>query len=62
MQFIGASMYKSQFKPSNPYQSWSTIGSYSSESEAINNAQRKKAAGALMVRVVTANGNIVFSG
>lgn len=55
-------MYKSQFKPNNPYQSWSTIGSYSSESEAISSAQRKKAAGALMVRVVTANGNIVFSG
>jgi hypothetical protein len=55
-------MFKSQFKSNNPYQSWSTIGSYSSESEAINSALRKKTAGALMVRVVTADGNIVFSG
>jgi hypothetical protein len=62
MQFIGASMFKSQYKSNNPYQSWSTIGSYSSESEAINSALRKKTAGALMVRVVTADGNIVFSG
>ena len=55
-------MYKAQYKTNNPYESLSTIGSYGSESEAINSALRKKAAGALMVRVVTADGNIVFSG
>ncbi len=54
-------MYKAQYKSNNPYESWSTIGSYSSESEAINSAQRKKSAGALIVRVVKADGSVIFS-
>lgn len=54
-------MFKAQYKSKNAYESWSTIGSYGSESEAINSAQRKKNAGALMVRVVTSSGAVVFS-
>lgn len=54
-------MYKAQYKSKNAYESWSTIGSYGSESEAVSNAQRKRNAGALMVRVVTRAGAVVFS-
>ena len=57
----GVAMYKAQYKSKNPYESWSTVGSYGSESEAISNAQRKRNAGALMVRVVTRAGAVVFS-
>ena len=54
-------MYKAQYKTRSPYESWTTSGSYSGESEAINNAQRKKSAGALIVRVVKADGSVIFS-
>jgi hypothetical protein len=54
-------MYKAQYKTNNAYESWSTVGSYGSESEAINSAVRKKSAGAFMVRVVTSYGVVIFS-
>lgn len=55
-------MFKAQYKSRNPYESWSTIGSYSSESSAISVALRKKQSGALIVRVVDKSGSVVFSG
>jgi hypothetical protein len=55
-------MFKAQYKSSNAYESWTTLGNYSSESEAISVALRKKQSGALIVRVVDKNGNVVFSG
>ena len=58
---FGEAVYKAQFKSHNAYESWSGIGSYGSESEAINAALRKKQAGAFLVRVVDKNGNVVFS-
>lgn len=54
-------MYKAQYKTNNAYESWSTVGSYGSEAEAINSAQKKKNAGALMVRVVNSSGAVIFS-
>jgi hypothetical protein len=55
-------MYKSQYKLNNAYESWSSLGSYSSESDAINSAMRKKTAGAFIVRVVNKQGAVIFSG
>lgn len=55
-------MFKAQYKSRNPYESWSTIGSYPSESSAISVALRKKQSGALIVRVVDKSGSVVFSG
>ena len=55
-------MYKAQFKKNTPFEAWSTIGSYGSESQAISSAMRKKSAGAVVVRVVDNNGNVVYSG
>jgi hypothetical protein len=49
-----------QFKSKNPFESWTTLGRYSAEGEATINAARKKAAGALMVRVVDRWGKITF--
>jgi hypothetical protein len=37
-------MYKAQYKAKNAYESWTTIGSYSSEGEALNVAAKKKTA------------------
>lgn len=55
-------MYKAQFKSKNAYESWSTIGSYSSESAALSAAFRRRESGALMVRVVNAAGHVIYSG
>ena len=49
-----AAVYKAQYKAKNAYESWTNIGTYSSESEALNVAMKKKNSGALMVRVVMA--------
>ncbi len=54
-------MYKAQYKAKNAYESWTTIGSYGSEGEALNVAMKKKNSGALMVRVVDKNGSVVYS-
>ena len=54
-------VYKAQYKANNAYESWTGIGTYGSESEAINAAMRKKNAGAFIVRVVDKNGSVVYS-
>jgi hypothetical protein len=54
-------MYKAQYKAKNAYESWTTIGSYVSESEALNVAAKKKNSGAFMVRVIDKNGSVVYS-
>jgi hypothetical protein len=55
-------MYKAQYKANNAYESWTNTGTYSSESEAMNVAIKKKNSGALMVRVIDKNGSVVYSG
>jgi len=55
-------MYKAQFKKNTPFEAWSTVGSYGSESQAISSALRKKQAGAVLVRVVDSKGSVVYSG
>lgn len=55
-------MFKAQFKKNTPFESWTNIGSYSSEKTAISAAIRKKTAGAIMVRVVDKKGAVVYSG
>ena len=55
-------MYKAQFKGKIANESWSNIRTYSSESQALNVAMKKKSSGVLMVRVVDKNGNTVYSG
>ena len=54
-------MYRAEYKASNAGNAWSGIGSYGSESQALNAAERKKAQGAYMVRVKDKNGNVIFS-
>ena len=39
-------MYKAQYKANNAYESWTNIGTYWSESEALNVAVKKKNSGA----------------
>ncbi len=56
-----AAVYKAQYKANNAYESWTNIGTYSSESEALNVAIKKKNSGALMVRVVDKSGSVVYS-
>ena len=55
-------MYKAQFKKNSPFETWSTVGSYSSETQAISSAIRKKTAGAIMVRVTDKKGGVVYTG
>lgn len=54
-------MYKAQFKSRNAYESWTTIGTYGSESAALDAAMRKKQGGAFIVRVVDKSGSTIFS-
>jgi hypothetical protein len=55
-------MFRAQYKPNNAYESWISIGSYSSESQAMSVAAQKKQGGAFAVRVIDKNGNTVYSG
>ena len=55
-------MFKAQFKTRTPFEKWTTLGSYGTESQAINAALTKKRAGAILVRVVNKSGNVVYSG
>ena len=54
-------MYKAMYKPNNAHESWITIGTYGSESDALNVAAKKKSSGPFMVRVVDKNGNTIYS-
>ncbi len=54
-------MYKAQFKSKSPYESWTTIGTFGTEAQAISAALQKKQKGAVMVRVVDKNNSIVYS-
>lgn len=54
-------MFKVQFKSKSPTEAWHTVGTYGSESLAINSALRKKTSGALMVRVVDKKGKIIYT-
>ena len=54
-------MYKAQYKSKNAYESWSTVGSYGREVEAISSALHKKLSGAVMVRVVNSRGAVIYS-
>lgn len=53
-------MFKAQYKTRSPYESWSTLGIYNSEANAISSAMQKKKRGALLVRVVDKRGAVVF--
>lgn len=55
-------MYKAQFKMKSPFESWSTLGNYSTEQIAISAALNRKTRGALIVRVIDKNGALVYSG
>ncbi|MDA7834206.1 hypothetical protein N9A25_00225 [bacterium] len=55
-------MFKAQYKKSSPYSAYITIGSYGTESQAISAALTKKNAGAIMVRVINKQGNVVYTG
>ncbi len=54
-------MYKAQYKKHNPFESWITIGSYSTEQSAISAAVGFKRKGALLVRVTGKNGAVIYS-
>jgi len=54
-------MYKAQFKRTNPYESWTTIGNYGSEQAAISAALSYKNKGMLLVRVTDKNGAVIYS-
>ncbi len=54
-------MYKAQFKSKSPYESWTTLGTFGTEAQAISAALQKKQKGAVMVRVIDKNNGIVYS-
>lgn len=54
-------MFKTQYKSRNAYESWTTVGSYGREVEAISSALHKKLKGAAMVRVINSRGVMVYS-
>jgi hypothetical protein len=54
-------MFRAQYKSQSPYESWKAIGSYGTESQAINSALYKKKRGALLVRVIDKKGSVVYS-
>jgi hypothetical protein len=53
-------MFKAQFKKQTVYETWTTIGSYGTDTQAISAAMNKKNQGVIMVRVVDKKGAIVF--
>jgi len=53
-------MYKVQFKSSNALQSWSALGSYGSEANALHAADRISGR-YFMVRVIAPGGSVVYS-
>jgi hypothetical protein len=55
-------MYKAQFKSRSPYESWTTLGQFGTESAAISAALAKKNSGAILVRVTDKSGNVVYTG
>jgi hypothetical protein len=55
-------MYKAYFKRHSPYESWTTIGHYGTEQQAISAAIQKKNQGAIMVRVTDKKGGVVYTG
>ena len=54
-------MYKAQFKSKSPYESWTTVGTFGTEAQAISAALQKKQRGAVMVRVIDKNNSVVYS-
>jgi hypothetical protein len=55
-------MYKAQFKVKNPFEAWTTLGTYGTEQQAISAALQRKTRGAIMVRVTDKKGFIIYSG
>jgi len=53
-------MYKVRYKSKNATQAWATLGSYGSESSALNNASRV-AARYFMVQVIDSNDMVIWS-
>ena len=53
-------MYKAQYKLRSPVTPWMTLGMYATEADAIASAIRKKKSGALVVRVITKNSDLVY--
>jgi hypothetical protein len=54
-------MFKAQFKSKSPFESWTTLGTFGSETQAVSAALNKKKSGALLVRVVDKKGAVVYS-
>ena len=54
-------MYKAQFKRHSPYESWSTIGHYGTEAQAISSALSYKNKGMILVRVTDKKGATIYS-
>jgi hypothetical protein len=54
-------MFKAQFKSKSPFESWTSIGTFGTEAQAISAALSKKSKGALLVRVVDKKGAVVYS-
>ncbi len=54
-------MFKTQYKSKNPYESWSTHGTYGSENAAIAAALQRKNMGAVLVRVINSMGATIYS-
>lgn len=53
-------MYKVQYKAKSMTESWSGVGTYGSEAQAMSSADRKKNSGAVMVRVVDSSGSTIY--
>ena len=53
--------YRAQYKQSNAYIAWITVGSYGNFNDALNAVLRKKKTGSLAVRIEDANKVVVYS-
>lgn len=54
-------MYTTQYKMSNPFESWKSMGTFGSEAQAIAAALNKKTKGALVVRVIDRRKQVIYS-
>lgn len=54
-------MFKAQYKRHSPYESWTVIGTYSSEQSAVSAALQWKRKGVILVRVLDKKGSVIYS-
>jgi hypothetical protein len=54
-------MYQVQYKENNVLETWTTMGTYGTEQQAIANAVKKRLSGAIITRVIDRNRSVIFT-